>query len=109
MCSKLSIFLDKIFALSNTDLIYSSPANPTKDIEDSINNLFGKIDSSFPVQVQSKPEWQKVDNPERLVRKFSFKTETLAVRKITVPLIRKKILQFSFKTETFTVPTAGKR
>ena len=44
------------------------------------DNLFGKIDSSFPVQVQSKPEWQKVDNPERLVRKFSFKTENEVIQ-----------------------------
>tara|TARA_Y100001968_G_C19418334_1_gene750275 strand:- start:435 stop:1832 length:1398 start_codon:yes stop_codon:yes gene_type:complete len=41
----------------NTDLIYSSPANQAKDIEDSINNLFGKTTLNL------KPIQSAIKNP----------------------------------------------
>ena len=37
------------------------------------NSLFGKMSSEFPVEVEKKPEWETVQNPTRLKRKFQFK------------------------------------
>ena len=36
--------------------------------------LFGKINREFPVEVKSKPAWDTLENPERLKRKFKFKS-----------------------------------
>jgi len=36
--------------------------------------LFGKINQEFPIEAISKPAWETLENPERLKRKFVFKT-----------------------------------
>ena len=41
------------------------------EIQDS---LFGKINSEFPVAVEKEPDWKILENPERLKRKFKFKS-----------------------------------
>ena len=35
-------------------------------------SLFGQLDKEYPVEIEPKPIWEKLENPERLKRKFAF-------------------------------------
>ena len=40
--------------------------------EDIQRSLFGKINKEYPVVIEKKSEWEKLEDPERLKRKFKF-------------------------------------
>jgi len=57
----------------------------TESTQDEIQRaLFGKLDSKFPIEVEKKPEWQTLEDPPRLKRKFRFKNP-------------KQVIQFIFE------------
>ena len=36
------------------------------------SSLFGQIDKEYPVEIEPKPTWETLQNPERLKSKFAF-------------------------------------
>ncbi len=36
------------------------------------NSLFGTLNTSLPVEIEKKPAWQTLENPQRLRRSFEF-------------------------------------
>jgi pterin-4a-carbinolamine dehydratase len=40
--------------------------------EDIQRSLFGKINKEYPVVIEKKSEWERLEDPERLKRKFKF-------------------------------------
>jgi pterin-4a-carbinolamine dehydratase len=40
----------------------------------SIEDLLGVMSKSVPIQPPTKPKWQKLENPQRLQRNFSFES-----------------------------------
>ena len=47
-------------------------------------SLFGKLNTEFPVEVESKPKWDTLENPPRLRRKFKLENP-------------KQVIQFLFE------------
>ena len=47
-------------------------------------SLFGKLSTEFPVEIESKPKWETLENPPRLIRKFKLENP-------------KQVIQFLFE------------
>lgn len=50
--------------------------------------LFGKIDKSFPIEVEAKPKWKTLEDPQRLARKFKFESSRQVLQFV------REVLQF---------------
>ena len=53
----------------------------TESTQDEIQrSLFGKINTQLPVEVEKKPAWETLENPERLRRKFSLENSNQLIQ-----------------------------
>ena len=44
------------------------------------NSLFGKVNSDLPVAIEKKPDWEILENPQRLQRSFKFKDSNQVIQ-----------------------------